>query len=76
MRKSDLAAAARVRAELRSGDARRAREATGVSGAAMARILGVSRMAVSDWETGRKPPTDGHAVAYGQLLAILTGRAA
>ena len=76
MRQSELAVVARTRAGLRSGDARRAREATGVSAAEVARVLRVSRMAVSNWETGRKVPTDEHALAYGRLLAVLAQRAA
>lgn len=72
MRQSDLAAVARTRAELRSGDARRAREAAGVSAAEVARIIRVSRATVGDWESGRKAPTGEHALAYGALLAVLT----
>ena len=76
MRQSELAAVARTRAGLRSGDARRAREAAGVSAAEVARVIRVSRATVSDWETGRRVPTDGHALAYGRLLAVLARRAA
>ena len=76
MRQSELVAAAAIRAELLSGDARRARVASGVSAAEVARIVGVSRATVSDWEAGRKSPTGGHALAYGRLLAALTRRAA
>lgn len=71
MRQSDLTAVARIRAELRSGDARRARESAGVSAAEVARIIRVSRATVSDWEAGRKSPTGEHALAYGKLLAVL-----
>jgi DNA-binding transcriptional regulator YiaG len=71
VRQSDLAAVARIRAELRSGDARRAREAAGVSAAEVARIIRVSRATVGDWESGRKSPTGEHALAYGALLAVL-----
>lgn len=76
MRLSDLAAAAAIRAELLSGDARRARVAAGVSAAEVARIVRVSRATVCDWEAGRKSPTSEHAVAYGRLLAALAHRAA
>lgn len=71
MRSSDLTAIARIRAELRSGDARRARQAAGVSAAEVARIIRVSRATVGDWEAGRKVPTGEHALAYGALLAVL-----
>jgi DNA-binding transcriptional regulator YiaG len=76
VRQSDLTAIARIRAELRSGDARRVRQAAGVSAAEVARIIRVSRATVSDWESGHKTPTGEHALAYGKLLRQLTGRAA
>ena len=71
MRPSDLAAAARTRVALRSGSARLTRIQAGVSAADIARVVGVSRMAVSDWECGRKVPTVAHALAYGKALAAL-----
>jgi len=76
MRPSDLAMAARVRADLRSGKARRERIASGVSGAEVARAMRVSPQAVFSWETGRKSPTEAHAVAYGRVLAAVARRAA
>ena len=76
MRQSDLTTIARTRAELLSGDARRARKAAGVSAAEVARIIRVSRATVSDWEWGRKTPTGEHALAYGKLLRQLAERAA
>ena len=60
---------ARTRARLASGDARAARLAAGVSAAEFARVLGVTRTVVGEWETKRKRPTAPHALAYGQLLA-------
>ena len=74
MRPSELEQVARTRAGLTSGDARRAREAAGVSAAEVGRVVGVSRMAVSHWERGAKRPTDRHALAYGRLLAALGNR--
>jgi DNA-binding transcriptional regulator YiaG len=71
MRASELETAAATRARLASGDARRAREGAGVSAAEVARVIRVSRASVCDWETGRKVPTDEHALAYGRLLARL-----
>jgi len=76
MRRSDLATAARIRGQLRSGDARRAREAAGVTAAELASVIGVSRQSVSGWETGAAVPSLAHALAYGRVLAALTERAA
>lgn len=71
MRPSDLAAAVRVRADLASDAARKARESAGITAADMARSVGVSRQAVSSWETGSEVPTLEHALAYGKVLGQL-----
>jgi transcriptional regulator with XRE-family HTH domain len=76
MRPSDLAAAVAVRDGLRSGAARSARVAAGISGADMARVLRVSPAAVFWWETGRNTPSVAHALAYGRALAAVTRQAA
>ena len=76
MRRSDLAAAARIRRRLRSGDARHARRAAGVTAAEVASVLGVSRQSVSQWETGEAVPSVRHALAYGRVIAELSARAA
>ena len=84
MRKSELAEATRVRADLASGKARQARIDAGVSGAEMARELQrrgcpVTAQALFYWETAgprRNVPTVKHALAYGKLLAELAQRAA
>jgi DNA-binding XRE family transcriptional regulator len=76
VRPSDLAAAVRIRADLTSDAAREAREAAGVTAADMARSVGVSRQAVSSWETGAVVPTLEHALAYGRALAALAPKAA
>lgn len=76
MRPSDLAAAAAVRDDLRSGAARERRIASGVTGADMARVLHVTPQAVFYWETGQSTPTVPHALAYGRALAALARRAA
>lgn len=78
MRPSDLAAATRTRADLKSGAARQVRIATGVSGAEVARELQrrgcpVTAQAVFYWETGVNTPTVEHALAYGRVLAALAG---
>ena len=76
VRSSDLAAAARFRAELKSGAARHRREAAGVSMRDVARVIGVTGQAVHYWETGRSVPSVAHALAYGRVLAALSRRAA
>ena len=76
MRPSDLAAAVRIRTDLASDGARETREASGVTAADIARVVGVTRQAVSSWETGAVVPTVGHALAYGRALAALGRRAA
>jgi DNA-binding XRE family transcriptional regulator len=76
VRPSDLAAAVRIRADLASDAARKTREAAGVTAADIARVVGVTRQAVSSWETGAMVPTVEHALAYGRALAALGRRAA
>lgn len=76
MRPADLAAIARIRADLRSGAARSAREAAGVSAAEIASVCGVSRQAVSAWEAGRSVPSAAHALAYARALAAIVRQAA
>jgi DNA-binding XRE family transcriptional regulator len=75
-RPAGLAEAARVIADLRSGAARGQRDAAGISAARIAAAIGVSRQAVSSWETGDAVPTVEHALAYGRALAALGRRAA
>ena len=76
MRPSDLAAIARIRADLKSGAARSAREASGVSATEFAKTIGVSRQAVAAWEAGKSVPSASHALAYGKALAAVTRQAA
>ena len=72
MRAADLAFAMRTIAALRSGEARKEREALGVRQADMADVLGVTRQAVSQWEAGVRRPSAAHALRYGRTLAQLT----
>jgi DNA-binding transcriptional regulator YiaG len=76
VRPSDLTAANRVRAHLKTGGARAQRKAAGVSMRNVARVLGVTPQAVHYWETYQNVPTVEHALAYGRLLATLTKKAA
>lgn len=72
MRQSDLAAIVRVRADLRTGAAMKARESSGLSASEVARVLKVTRQAVWQWERGLKVPSDVHALAYAKALAAVT----
>lgn len=76
MRPSDLGVVISVRAELRSGGARKIRERLDITAAEMGRAVGVSRTTIGDWEAGRKRPTDLHALAYGRALAAAERKAA
>lgn len=42
----------------------------------MARAVGVTRQAVSSWETGAAVPTLEHALGYGKVLRQITRDAA
>jgi transcriptional regulator with XRE-family HTH domain len=76
MRAADVALIAQVRADLKSGRARELRKAAGIHQGEVAAVVGVSRVAVSQWEAGAASPTTGHALAYGRLLQTLARRAA
>lgn len=76
MRPSELTLIAQTRADLVSGRARDAREAAGVRQSEVAAALGVSRPAVSQWESGKSAPDTAHALAYGRLLRDLARLAA
>lgn len=75
-RPSALTVAARVRAQLLSGEARRIWTAAGFSDADVARELKLSRATVTDWANRKRQPTVEHAVALGKLLADLDQKAA
>lgn len=76
MRPADLAFVAATRADLASGRARESRESAGARQADIADALGVSRQAVSKWESGLCSPSAPHALAYGKLLRQLGRKAA
>src|ERR1039457_1575073 len=71
-----LAAATRIRDDLRNGTARERRIASGHTGADMARVLHVTPQAGFWGETNQSPPTVPHALAYGRALAAVEMRAA
>jgi DNA-binding XRE family transcriptional regulator len=76
VRNSDLAAIARLRASFRTGAARQARIAAGISITEIASAAGVSRQAVGSWEQCRSIPSAEHALAYAKVLAAVTAAAA
>jgi DNA-binding transcriptional regulator YiaG len=47
------------------------RRNAGLTQADVGRVLGVSRVAVSRWESGRRRPSAQYVGAYGELLARL-----
>ena len=66
---------ARVRRMLPSPDALRViRQTAGLSQADVAAVLGVERVTVSTWETGRHTPRGAVRDAYIALLRELGGR--
>lgn len=56
-----------------TGTARAIRETAGLSLAEVAREVGVTKAAVSRWETGKRVPRGEAAVAYARLLRALAG---
>lgn len=76
MRKADLALIAATRAQLADGSARLARIAAGIRQREMASALGVGASTVSQWESGKRVPSAGHALEYGRLLKQLGKKAA
>ena len=75
MRPVDLAAVSRIRAELGNGSARAARLAAMIGTSEIAEAAGVSRQAVSAWESGRAVPSAPHALAYARALAAVASAA-
>ena len=67
----DIATVAWMRRAARSGQARALREQAGISGAEMARQLGVSAAAFSLWERGFRRPNAIHAQDWARLLRDL-----
>lgn len=76
MRAADVVLVAHIRADLKSGAAREARESARTGQREIASALGVTRAAVSHWETGRAVPSAEHALAYARLLRQITRAAA
>ncbi|MDW8339330.1 MAG: helix-turn-helix transcriptional regulator [Thermoleophilia bacterium] len=52
------------------------RERSGLSAAALARELGVTRQAVASWERGARFPRAANLVRYAALLRLLAGERA
>lgn len=76
MRAADVALIAQTHADLTSGRARSVRLAAKIGQREIALALGVTRAAVSHWESGRSVPSAEHALAYGKLLRSLAKAAA
>lgn len=61
----------RVRDQAQSGEARRLREDAGLSLTEVAKAIGVTASAVSQWESGRRRPRGIAALKYAAVLASL-----
>lgn len=62
---------ARIRRMLASGEARRQREAAGISQTETSEVVGVTAATVCRWESGERVPSAAHALAYAGLLDLL-----
>ena len=60
-----------VRRLARNGDARRIRQASGLSLSEIGTAVGVSPAAVHKWECGQRRPSGRPAIAYARLLREL-----
>ena len=67
----DALALVRVRAAVRSGTARRVRQAAGLTKIEVARSIGTSHACVSRWEAGKRVPQGEPAVRYWRVLQRL-----
>jgi transcriptional regulator with XRE-family HTH domain len=72
----DLALITETRAALADGSARSRRTLAGIRQVELAALLGVAQSTVSQWESGKRVPDAGDALAYGRALAALGRRAA
>lgn len=61
-------ALAEIRRLVKSGEAGQRRRNSPLSGADVARVVGVTPAAVSRWEHGQRLPTGAAALAYAKLL--------
>jgi DNA-binding transcriptional regulator YiaG len=61
----------RVRAVVRTGAARRIREAAGLTRTEVARSIGTSHACISRWEHGNRVPQGAPAIRYLRLLERL-----
>lgn len=57
---------------LQTGEARRIREAAGLSLQEVGEVVGTSSAALSRWETGQRRPTGRAALRYARLLGRLS----
>jgi DNA-binding transcriptional regulator YiaG len=64
-------ALAEIRRLVKSGEAGQRRRNSPLSGADVARVVGVTPAAVSRWEHGQRLPTGAPALAYARLLQEL-----
>ncbi|QYA94042.1 helix-turn-helix domain-containing protein [Streptomyces anulatus] len=65
---------AQLRAVVRSGEAKRLREAAHLSIGEVASACGVDQSTVWRWERGTRSPRGDRALRYGELLDSLRGQ--
>jgi DNA-binding transcriptional regulator YiaG len=70
----DLLFIAAAREAAKTGEARRLREAAGLSQVEVALTVGVTSQAVNRWESRSRSPRGRAAVRYGRLLERLADR--
>lgn len=68
MTEKDILRLIAVRAAARSGEARRARIAVGLSQSEIAEACGVARPTISAWETGTRTPRGAAALRWADVL--------
>ncbi len=71
MTERDLMRVAEIRRAIRERQTQGIRELAGVTQTELAATLGVSRSAVSLWESGARAPRGAVALKYAALLAVL-----
>jgi transcriptional regulator with XRE-family HTH domain len=68
MTEKDILQLVAVRADARSGEARKTRIAAGLAQSEIAEACGVARPTISGWETGSRTPRGAAALRWAHVL--------